>query len=124
MTKKINSRAKGARTELELAKKLQELFGWKARRTQQYTGTAGDSDVLVLELPQVFVESKAVEKLNVHQAMARAVEDAAAAGKLPVLCHKKNRTGWLVTLRIEDLTLLSSMVEAAKSMRVAESETG
>jgi len=122
MKKKINSRAKGARTELELAKKLQELFGWKARRTVQFCGKAGDADVLIPEIPQVLVESKAVEKLNVQQAMDRAAEDAAASGKIPVLCHKRKRKEWLVTLRLQDLHLFSSMVEQSRLLKEGASE--
>lgn len=118
----INSRAKGARTERELAQKMKEVFGWsQAHRTNQFCGKNGDSDVIIPELPQVFVESKAVERLNVPAAMARAVEDAAAAGKLPVLCHKRNRGEWLLTLRLEDLPRFSEMVELSKSMRVEAS---
>ena len=124
MKKKINSRAKGARTELELAKKLQELFGWKARRTVQFCGKLGDADVLIPEIPQVLVESKAVEKLNIHAVMERAAEDAKAKGKLPVVMHKKNRTGWLVTVRLEDLPVFSAMIEASKCMREAANENG
>jgi hypothetical protein len=74
-------------------------------------------------MPQVLVESKAVERLNVPAAMARAVEDAAAAGKLPVLCHKRNRGEWLLTLRLEDLPRFSEMVELSKSMRLAAGES-
>jgi Holliday junction resolvase len=114
----INSRAKGARTERELSQKMKEVFGWEAHRTNQFCGKNGDSDVIIPELPQVFVESKAVERLNVPAAMARAVEDAAAAGKLPVLCHKRNRGEWLLTLRLEDLPRFSEMVELSKSMRL------
>jgi len=124
MKKKINSRAKGARTELELAKKLQELFGWKSHRTAQRTGKMGDADINIPEAPQLLVKSKAVEKLNIHLTMERAAEDAKAKGKLPVVCHKKNRTGWLVTVRLEDLPMFASMIEASRTMRAAANESG
>lgn len=120
----INSRAKGARTERELSKKLEEVMGWKARRTQQYCGAAGDSDVVIEELPQVFLESKAVEKLNVQAAMDRAAEDAAAEGKIPVLAHKRNRKEWLMTIRLSDMPRLLQMVEIYMSMKQVESERG
>ena len=117
-----NSRAKGSRTERSLAQELNKEMKWSARRTAQTCGKFGDGDIFIPELPQVLVESKAVEKLNVMQAMERAVEDAAAAGKLPVLCHKKNRTPWLLTIRLSDLSLFTEMVEQSKSMKVGESE--
>lgn len=120
----INSRSKGVRTERELSKKLEEVMGWKARRTQQYCGAAGDSDVVIEELPQVFLESKAVEKLNVQAAMDRAAEDAAAEGKIPVLAHKRNRKEWLMTIRLSDMPRLLQMVEIYTSMRQEESERG
>lgn len=117
-----NSRAKGCRTERELAKEINKEMGWSARRTAQTCGKLGDADIFIPELPQVLMESKAVEKLNVMQAMERAVEDAAAAGKLPVLCHKKNRTPWLLTIRLSDLNLFIEMVEKSKSMKAGGSE--
>ena len=118
----INSRAKGARTERELAKKLEEVMGWKARRTQQFCGAAGDSDVVVMNVPQLFVESKSVERLNVVAAMDQAVQDAKAAGKLPCLCHKRNRTEWLVTVRLTDLPLFAEMIQQSRSMKMVQSE--
>ena len=112
-----NSRAKGSRTERELARELNKEMGWSARRTAQTCGKFGDADIHIPELPQVLVESKAVQTLNVVAAMNRAVEDAAAAGKLPVLCHKKNRTPWLLTIRLSDLRLFMEMVDQSKSMK-------
>ena len=43
---------------------------------------------------------KAVERLNVNQAMAQAVADAGE--KTPVVAHKRNRGDWLVTMRASD----------------------
>ena len=36
--------------------------------------------------------------------MDQAVRDSEAAGKkdIPIVAHRKNRTGWLVTMRAED----------------------
>ena len=113
----INSRQKGKRTELELAHKLEEIMGWTARRTAQFCGSNGDSDVTVESIPQLFVESKCVEKLNVVAAMEQAVSDAKAAGKLPCLFHRRKRTEWLVTIRLTDLPLFAQMVETSRCMR-------
>lgn len=118
----INSRQKGKRTELQLAHKLNEVMGWDARRAVQYNGAAGDSDVMVMNIPQLFVESKAVEKLNVVAAMEQAVSDAKAAGKLPCLCHRRKRTEWLVTVRLTDLPLFAEMIVQSRSMRAEQSE--
>ena len=116
----INSRQKGKRTELELAHKLEEVMGWKARRTAQFCGSNGDSDVIVENIPQLFLESKSVERLNVVAAMEQAVSDAKAAGKLPCLCHRRKRTEWLVTIRLTDLSLFAQMVEQSRCMRAEQ----
>lgn len=94
----INSRAKGARFERQLAKVFRE-HGYEARRGQQYCGANGDADVV--GLPFIHVECKAVERLNIFDAMAQSVRDA-KDGEIPIVCHKKNYTDWLVTMRIED----------------------
>ena len=116
----INSRQKGKRTELELAHKLEEIMGWTARRTAQFCGANGDSDVTVENIPQLFVESKCVERLNVVAAMEQAASDAKAAGKLPCLCHRRKRTEWLVTIRLTDLSLFAQMVEQSRCMRAEQ----
>lgn len=96
-------REKGKRGERELAAELNKLFRTECRRRQQYNGTAGDDDVA--GLPGVFVESKFVEKLNVRQAVERAVSDCPSE-MVPVVCHKASRKPWLVTLQLDDLPTL------------------
>lgn len=103
----VNSRAKGARAELELAKTLKEELGWQARRTAQFCGNAGDSDVTVEGLP-LFLESKMVERLNVQQAMEKAALQAGS--QTPLLFHRKKRTEWLVTMRLSDLREVAQIV--------------
>ena len=104
----VNSRAKGKRAELELANAIKELFGWKARRSQQFSGNAGDSDVLIEELPGVFVECKHVQSLSIVPVMRKAVEQC--NGKLPVICHRKNHSEFLLTMRLRDLVAISELV--------------
>tara|TARA_Y100001978_G_C23690089_1_gene434238 strand:+ start:1132 stop:1473 length:342 start_codon:yes stop_codon:yes gene_type:complete len=100
-----------------MAHEIERVMGWQANRTAQHCGDAGDSDVLIHQLPQVFAEVKRVERLNVQQAMDKASEQAAAAGKLPVLFHRKNRKQWLITLKLDQLPAFYEMMETAKSMR-------
>lgn len=107
----INSRAKGSRTERELCQALKQIFGWDARRSQQFAGKAETADLVIPQMPGLFVESKAVEKLSVHPVMMRAVQEAGS--KLAVLAHKKNRTGWLLTMRLEDAPAFVEMVRGA-----------
>ncbi|NLL91653.1 MAG: hypothetical protein GX222_04440 [Ruminococcaceae bacterium] len=92
----MNSRQKGKRGELELAKKLKE-YGFETRRSQQFSGIAGDGDVV--ELPDIHIEVKRVERLNIYEAIEQAVRDAKNA--IPTVFHRKNGKGWLVTMQIE-----------------------
>lgn len=93
-----DSRAKGARGERELAKKLRE-FGFHARRGQQYSGANGDADVI--GVPDIHIECKRVEKLNINKAMRQSLNDA-RHGEKAVVMHKKNEEKWLVTMTLAD----------------------
>lgn len=95
----VNSRAKGARAERELANLLKE-HGLTARRTQQFCGKAGDADVDCMELASYHIECKMVEHLNIHNAMTQALNDC--KDKTPICVHRKNNKPWLVTMYIED----------------------
>lgn len=93
-----NSRAKGAAGERELSNVLKE-YGYQTRRGQQYCGANGDADVVGLD--GIHIECKRVERLNIDDAMAQAVADA-RDGETPAVFHRKNRKGWLVTMRLDD----------------------
>lgn len=93
-----NSRQKGARGELELAKMLRE-HGYDCRRGQQYCGANGDADVV--GLPGIHIECKRVESLNIHKAIEQAKRDA-RENELPAVFHRKNGKPWLVTMTLED----------------------
>lgn len=95
---KMNSREKGCKGERELAKILRD-YGYTARRGQQYSGANGDADVV--GITGVHIECKRVERLNIHDAMNQSVRDA-RDGEIPVVMHRKNRTEWLFTQRLED----------------------
>lgn len=98
---KINSRLKGKVGELEFSKFLQER-GFTARRTQQYCGTEGSSDVTCVELKHIHFEVKRVQALNVDKALAQAERDRAHDNMFPVVAHRKNRGEWTITLLAED----------------------
>ena len=93
-----NSRQKGARGERELAKELRD-WGYETRRGQQYSGAAGDADVV--GLPNIHIECKRVEKLNLEKAMYQSVNDA-RENEIPVVMHRKDRHCWLITMRLDD----------------------
>lgn len=94
----INSKQKGARSERLLAHSLNALLsdeGITTRRGQQFSGANGDADVV--GLPEIHIECKHVERLNIYDAMEQSKRDA-RKGELPVVFHKKNRKEWLVTM--------------------------
>lgn len=97
---RINSKQKGARAERNLANELKR-YGYPCRRSVQYNGKAEDGQADLIGLDGIHVECKAVEKLNVSKAMEQAVNDS-KEGEMPTVFHKKNREGWLVTMRLED----------------------
>ena len=94
----MNSRAKGAAGERELAKKLRE-YGYECRRGQQYCGTNGDADVIGLE--GIHIECKRVERLNIEDAMLQAIRDR-REGEFPTVFHRKNNGKWMVTMLLDD----------------------
>lgn len=102
---KINSRAKGAAGERELAKYLMERLQkdnveLKLERSQQFAGNSGDADVR--GLPGIHIECKRVENLNLRVAYSQAKSDAKSS-EIPVVMHRKNRDEWMATLSLEDL---------------------
>jgi hypothetical protein len=115
-----NGKQKGKRGELELCHVLTELFGWEARRSQQFNGNAGDADLIVKEMPELFVECKRVEALSLPKAMSLAVTQAGT--QLPAIFHRRNRDslGWLLTIRLTDLTRLVEMVSSATAQEQSD----
>lgn len=95
----INSRDKGKRFELALARKFRE-YGYDARRGQQYCGANGDADVV--GLPGIHVEAKHCEKMHLYDWIAQAKRDASQTGLLPAVFHKRNHAEILVTMTIDD----------------------
>lgn len=93
-----NSRAKGARGERELANLLKE-YGYECRRGQQFSGANGDADVV--GLPNIHIECKRVEKLNIDKAMQQSMDDA-RENEVPVVMHRKDRQRWLVTMTMDE----------------------
>lgn len=109
----MNSRNKGKRGELEAAHLLKE-YGYDARRGQQYAGSNGDPDVV--GLPDIHLEVKRVEKLNIDEALQQSIRDARDA-EVPVVMHRKNRTEWKITMRFDDWIEMYKAWEEANGRR-------
>lgn len=105
----VNSRAKGARAERELANRLKEL-GYTARRGQQFCGANGDSDVVCTELAHYHIECKMVEALNIDKAIDQATRDC--KDRTPIVVHRKNHRPWLVTMYLEDWIKLQNVTQS------------
>lgn len=95
---KINSRNKGATAEREIANILKKE-GYETRRGQQFSGLAGDADVV--GLPNIHIEVKRTEKFSLYAAMEQAKRDA-KEGCLPAVFHRKNRENWVVVMELDD----------------------
>lgn len=100
------SKARGKRAELDLVHKLHEFGFTEARRTAQYCGKAGTSDVV--GLPGVHCECKAVQRLNIWEALSQSRRDSEADGNgdVPAVFFKRNRSGWFVAMPLKDFVEL------------------
>lgn len=121
----MNSRAKGARGEVELAHAL-KIYGYDTRRGQQFSGANGDADVV--GLPGIHIECKRVEKLNIDKALSQSVRDAYAdsikqgMNMIPTVFHRSNsdrqegstKGSWKVTMLLDDWIELYSKAKGDK----------
>lgn len=109
----INSKAKGAKGERELASKLRE-YGYNCRRGQQYNGLEGED---VVGLDYIHCEVKRVQALNLDEAMEQAKRDS-KDNQLPAVFHRKNNKKWKVTMELDDWIKLYN--EYFSSMKLKE----
>lgn len=105
----VNSRAKGAAGERELSKVLGDILGVQMRRGQQYSGLAGNADVVGVD--GIHIECKRVQSLNVSKAIEQSIRDA-KTGSVPVVAHRKNGEQWLLTCCLDDLVDLARVIVA------------
>ena len=109
----INSRAKGAKGERELANKLKE-YGYNCRRGQQFSGLEGED---IVGLDYIHIECKRVQNLNLYDAMNQSKRDR-KPGQAPAVFHRKNNRKWLVTMELDDWIKLYN--EYYSSMKLEE----
>ena len=93
------SQRKGADGERELVDVL-NTAGYNVQRGGSQT--YGEIPDLV-GLPGIHIECKRTEKLNIHEAMQQSRRDADRfQDGMPAVFHRRNRTGWLVTMDLGD----------------------
>lgn len=96
---KINSRDKGARYERHIAQVLRD-HGYEAERGCQHSGGKDSPDVKH-NMPNIHIEAKAVEKLNLWNALAQSEKDA-GENEIPIVVFKRNRSKDYVALSLEN----------------------
>ena len=95
------SKRKGATGERELAKLLTDA-GYTCRRGCQYDGR-GAADVI--GLPNIHIECKRVERLDLYAAVEQSIRDAGNF-EMPTVFHRRNNKDWLVTMPVNEWLLL------------------
>lgn len=97
------STRKGSDGERELAVLLRQEGYEIARGGTMSFGELPD----LYGLPGVHIEVKRVERLNVLEAMQQSIRDSERfKDGMPTLFHRRNRSPWLVTMRLSDWLIL------------------
>lgn len=103
----VNSKQKGSAGERELARVLRDTLGIAARRGQQYSGSP-DSPDIVTDVPDLHIECKRVEHLNIWAALAQSIRDAGT--KIATVAFRKNRGEWYIALRLADIVRFAKAI--------------
>lgn len=117
---KIDSRAKGARFERQLAKTLQK-YGYKAERGCQHSGGKDSPDVKT-NMRGIHIEAKAVERLNIWDALEQSKRDSGEDEKAVVM-FKRNRSDIYVAMPLDEwMELYKAWERSLNHERVAEAD--
>jgi len=87
---------------------FEKATGLEARRTEQYCGKAGDSDVLVDALPELHIEVKRRERLQLYDAVEQCVRDS--KGNPFMLMHRRNSRPWLCIIPLDQLVAVAILL--------------
>lgn len=98
----MDSRAKGKRGELEACSALARI-GLDCRRTVQYNGRGGMSDVLCEDAPKLHIEVKLTERLNPYGFIDQAIRDMHRLPHVPMVVCRSSYKPWLMILQLDDV---------------------
>ena len=100
----INSKQKGKSGELEFCHECEKYGFSKVYRTAQTNGKLEQSLADCEGLPDIHIEVKRVEALNIDKAMEQSIRDLQTKKekRLPVVFHRKNRKPWKATMLFSD----------------------
>ena len=73
---KINSKQKGKNGELEFVHECEKYGFKKVYRTAQHTGKVPEASADCIGLPNIHIEVKRVEALNIYNAIEQAIRDS------------------------------------------------
>ena len=107
------SREKGKRGEREFAALLRQM-GIDSRRTQQFSGTDGTSDVSS-ELNGVHIEVKRYSRIASLRFMEQARRDS-KPGDLPLVAMREDLGEWTIMIQAKDLQRIASKIVAVLGM--------
>lgn len=110
----LNSRAKGAVGERELADELVRL-GMLARRTVQYSGKSGEAADLVVDGLSLHLECKRTEVIRLDKWLEQVAVDS--RGRPWIICTRQNRRPWLVIQTLDQWASDSTAASFARMRR-------
>lgn len=112
MTMGRKSQRKGRAAELELSHILQG-YGYPVETGQAVSfGSTPD----IMGLPGIHIEAKRCEQVRLSEWMAQAERDAARfQDGAPAVFHRRNRSPWLVTMRLQDWIVLYARQKATET---------
>lgn len=100
--KRLNSRSKGKRGELELAHFLTDAGFPATRGRDQGAGGEGRPDIRCDALHGLHIECKRTEGGNLYKWLEQSEHDA-PDGATPVVCHRRSDRDWVVIFYLTDL---------------------
>jgi hypothetical protein len=103
----INSRVKGKRFELAIAKLWMEIMGGEVERTSFASKKLDDMGVDLTDTDPFYVQCKAVERsLDLHSILDRMPQDT----NYNIVIHKRNHQDSIVAMHLSDFMEIIQML--------------